>query len=150
VAGGNALLRVTASGTAPLSYQWSFNGIAFPSATNSVLAMTNVQQGKAGNYRVLVTNPGGAITSSVATLTVTAPATASAIVLAPSGTAAMTPNGFAFHLSVTSGSTYVIEASSDLHDWIPIATNVAASSSVVFTDTSASNYGSRWYRARTP
>src|SRR5206468_2944432 len=71
--GLNATLTVLGSGTAPLTYQWSFNDIPVSDATNSALALNNVQTTDAGNYTVLVTNPWGSTTSSVATLTVVVP-----------------------------------------------------------------------------
>jgi hypothetical protein len=77
--GSNVSFTVTAAGTAPLSYQWLFNGTALSNggqvsgATTSALALSNVQTSNGGGYSVLVTNLAGSITSSVATLTVTAP-----------------------------------------------------------------------------
>ncbi len=68
--GGPATFSVTASGTAPLSYQWSFNGTNMSWATNASLTLTNVQLSQAGNYAVLVTNVYGSILSSNAVLTV--------------------------------------------------------------------------------
>ena len=71
--GGNVTFSVTASGTLPLSYQWSFNGTNIAEATNTTLTLTNVQVSQAGNYTVLVTNAYGSILSSNAFLTVTPP-----------------------------------------------------------------------------
>src|SRR5207248_856213 len=60
-----------ATGTEPLSYQWyASGGTAVPGAINSTLLFTNAQQNQSGNYFVVIINSGGAITSSVATLTV--------------------------------------------------------------------------------
>ena len=70
VVGQTAAFTVGASGTAPLSYQWSLNGSAIPGATNNPLVLTNVQAGQAGNYSVHVTNAVGSATSSNALLTV--------------------------------------------------------------------------------
>jgi len=78
-AGANVNFGVSASGTAPLSYQWLFNGAALNNggqvsgATTSALALSSVQTTNGGGYSVVVTNVAGAITSAVATLTVTAP-----------------------------------------------------------------------------
>src|ERR1019366_278359 len=72
--GQNASFSVTANGTAPLSYQWSFNGAALAGATSSTLPLNNVQTNKAGSYTVVVTNMAGSITSAVAPLTVLVPA----------------------------------------------------------------------------
>jgi uncharacterized delta-60 repeat protein len=69
--GGTATFNVTASGTLPLSYQWSFNTTNIVEATNTTLTLTNVQVSQAGNYTVLVTNLVGSILSSNAVLTVT-------------------------------------------------------------------------------
>ncbi|PAW84588.1 MAG: hypothetical protein B9S33_11330 [Pedosphaera sp. Tous-C6FEB] len=68
--GGSATFSVTATGGSPLAYQWSRNGAAVADATNSSLAFTNVQVASAGDYQVVVTNAYGAVTSSVARLTV--------------------------------------------------------------------------------
>jgi hypothetical protein len=70
VAGTSAGFTVAASGTAPLSYQWQFNGANIPGATTTGLTLNNVQAGDAGNYAVVVTNAGGSITSGAAVLTV--------------------------------------------------------------------------------
>ena len=69
-AGPEALLTVTASGTAPLSYQWWFNGALLTGATNYYLLLSNVQPGNAGSYTVVVTNMYGAVTSAPANLTI--------------------------------------------------------------------------------
>lgn len=63
---------VTASGAAPLRYQWQFNEADLAGATNSILALTNVQAKAAGNYRVVVSNTAGTATSTNALLTVNA------------------------------------------------------------------------------
>jgi hypothetical protein len=68
--GGSANFGVMASGTAPLSYQWSFNGTNIINATNTMLALTNIQLNQAGNYSVMVTNLVGSTNSTNATLTV--------------------------------------------------------------------------------
>ncbi|HEX5220548.1 MAG TPA: immunoglobulin domain-containing protein [Verrucomicrobiae bacterium] len=53
------------------TYQWQFNGSNLPGKTAPSLTLPNVQPKDAGNYRVIVTNPQGSVTSSVAKLTVT-------------------------------------------------------------------------------
>ena len=67
----NAAFRVIATGDAPLSYQWRFNNADLLGMTNSILTVTNVQRANAGNYRVVVTNLFGSVTSQVVTLTIT-------------------------------------------------------------------------------
>jgi len=71
--GSNTQFTVTASGTAPLSYQWQFNGTNIAGATTSVLTITNAQAANAGPYAVLVTNLYDDVLSSIAELTVLDP-----------------------------------------------------------------------------
>jgi DNA/RNA endonuclease G (NUC1) len=74
-AGGTATFSVTASGTAPLSYQWRKDGIALSgntSATTPTLTLANVQSGDAASYDVVVTNGiNPSATSNAVALTVT-------------------------------------------------------------------------------
>ncbi len=72
--------NAVAGGSAPLSYQWLFNGVPLTNglgisgATTTNLTLTNATAAQAGDYSVRVTNAAGSITSAVAHLTVvTAP-----------------------------------------------------------------------------
>ena len=69
-AGGTATFNVNVASSQPVAYQWQFNGTNLMNNTASILAITNVALVQAGDYRVIVTNIAGAVTSSVATLTV--------------------------------------------------------------------------------
>jgi uncharacterized delta-60 repeat protein len=66
--GATVNFTVTATGTAPLGYQWSLNGVAVSGATSATLALTNVQIADAGNYTVTVSNPLGTAISLPASL----------------------------------------------------------------------------------
>ncbi len=68
--GGSVTFNVAASGTAPLAYQWRFNGANIGGATNTGYTITSVQATNAGNYSVAVTNAAGVAISSNAVLTV--------------------------------------------------------------------------------
>jgi hypothetical protein len=70
VASTTAMLSVTATGTAPLRYQWRVNGANLPGATNSLLGISNVQGTEAGDYSVLAYNEAGSTVSSNATVSV--------------------------------------------------------------------------------
>ena len=76
---------------------------------------------------------------SVATLAVVAP-------VPPALMPTVLPNGAGFQLSVTGndGLNTTVQASTNLVNWVNLFTGV---SPFVFTDTSASNYPSRFYRA---
>jgi len=79
LANSNASFSVTASGPGTLAYQWQrsntnlTDGAHITGSTNSLLNITNVQTTDAANYRVIITNAFGAVTSSVASLTVIVP-----------------------------------------------------------------------------
>lgn len=74
--GQNASFNVTATGHEPLSFQWQRNGYDlsdnghYYGTTTSTLTIANVALEDAGNYRCVVSNPGGSVTSSLAALTV--------------------------------------------------------------------------------
>lgn len=56
--------KVTATGTAPLAYQWRRNGANLSGATENVFSIPAVTAGDAGSYVVVVSNFVGAATSS--------------------------------------------------------------------------------------
>ncbi len=61
---------VVAEGTSPITYQWRKNGTDIGGATADSYTIPFVLASDAGNYDVVVTDPFGSVTSSVATLTV--------------------------------------------------------------------------------
>jgi hypothetical protein len=70
VTGANASFSVTATGAAPLAYQWRLNGQSISNATSSAYTRTNVQPSDAGPYSVIVSNSNGTATSSNAVLAI--------------------------------------------------------------------------------
>lgn len=70
--GQPATFQVTASGAAPLTYQWQKNSVNIPGATSATYTIPAVQPSHAGGYQVVVSNVVGSTVSRVATLTVTA------------------------------------------------------------------------------
>ncbi|MBI5472803.1 MAG: carbohydrate binding domain-containing protein, partial [Ignavibacteriae bacterium] len=82
--GETATFSVAASGSSPLSYQWQRNGGNISGATSSSYTTPAVSAGdNASTFRVIVSNPFGAVTSNTAVLTVSGGGGAS--VLANSG-----------------------------------------------------------------
>lgn len=67
-------LGVIASGTPPLSYQWHKDGEVLQFQSEPTLRFSQVFESTAGDYQVVVTNPGGSVTSLVATVRVNLPA----------------------------------------------------------------------------
>ncbi len=74
-AGANAMFDVTATGTAPLLYQWRFNGAAISGATNVNFVLASVPASGAGEYAVVVRNAAGFAISTGAVLRVNQPLT---------------------------------------------------------------------------
>src|SRR5271163_1064721 len=70
-AGQTATFSVTATGTAPLSYQWQENGANIAGATSASYTTPVTTTSESGEqFRVMVSNSAGNILSSTATLTV--------------------------------------------------------------------------------
>ena len=86
IIGNPAVFTATATGTAPLRYQWQLAGANLPGATNASLTFASAQPSNAGSYALVVTNIAGRATSAVVTLTVIVPPTVT--VAAPDATAA--------------------------------------------------------------
>ncbi|HWA26467.1 MAG TPA: hypothetical protein VG734_12475 [Lacunisphaera sp.] len=72
--GGTVAFSVIAAGSAPLSYQWLFNGNPIAGATGTSHMLTSVTAAQAGTYSVTVSNSAGSVTSNGASLTVAASA----------------------------------------------------------------------------
>jgi len=68
--GGMAGFQANILASAPLSYQWRFNGTDIAAATNSTLNLNRVTLSQAGNYSVVVWNPFGTNSTAKATLSV--------------------------------------------------------------------------------
>jgi hypothetical protein len=68
--GGTANLFVLAQGSDPITYQWRKDSNNISGATTSSLTLTNIAMADAGEYDVVITNPGGSLTSDKAVLSV--------------------------------------------------------------------------------
>jgi hypothetical protein len=71
--GNDANFSVLATGDhSIMTYQWQFNGMDLPGATNSTLLLSAVGTNQAGSYRVAVTNSVGSTFSPAASLAIQA------------------------------------------------------------------------------
>ena len=70
--GDTVLFSAAGTGLNPLRFQWRKDGTNIVGATNTFLSLSDIQTNAAGGYSVVLTNTSGAVTSSVATLTVNA------------------------------------------------------------------------------
>ncbi len=141
VAGGSASFSVTATGTAPLAYQWRLAGANLTGATTTPLNLSQIRTSQAGNYTVVITNSLGAITSSVAMLGVTTP-------LPPTITSpAKNGSGFQFTFVPIVGLTNTVQANGAVNGAWTTFSNVAppvSASPVTVTD--AIGNSNRFYR----
>lgn len=133
-AGDMANFTVTAGGSAPLSFQWKFNGINLAGATTSSLSLTNAQPTDQGDYSVVVSNLVGSITSSTAHLTVqsTTPSSFELVNWQVGG------GSVSFDVTGPAQTNVVIWSSADLAHWTAISTNASATGTVHFSETNGS------------
>lgn len=147
--GNPAALSGTVRGIAPLAFQWFMNGTnlasaaAVAGATSNVLVFSPAAFANSGGYSLVVTNNYGAVTSSLATLTVVLPPGFSNVVVNPDGSCRL-------NLLGTPQFTYVLAAATNLAgpaNWQPVATNTLNSSGLwQFTDAAATNFPQRFYQ----
>lgn len=83
IVGETLEVGVYAGGEEPLTYQWQREGDDIPGATAALLTIPAVTLGDAGDYRVVITNTHGSITTAPATITVDPPPTAPEITAEP-------------------------------------------------------------------
>jgi hypothetical protein len=137
--GADAAFSVTATGTAPLRYQWRFAGAAVPDATDSAYTRTGIQCRNAGTYDVIVTNAGGSITSSAASLVVVSPP----VLLAPptnQSVAAGQTAAFSFSVTNDCGGTLT-------YQWQYAGTNLSGATASTLTLTNAQSTNAGAYTA---
>lgn len=139
--GGAASFSVSASGTAPLNYQWCFNGTSILDTTDSAYTRTNAQRYHAGSYSVVITNSAGTISSSNALLTVTP-----VLPVSLYSVTNLRDGRFFFQGSGDPGA-FAIEASTNLVDWSEVTNLFSGSGTFQFIDW-LSNAPERYFRAR--
>ena len=115
----------TQGGTAPFSYQWQYNNNNIPGATNSTLALPDVQPGQDGTYSVTVSNPYGSSTAQASLTVSSGPATVAQDVM-PAGVTnfATTP----ITLSIIAAGTLPID-----YQWYQDGVAVAGANSASYT-----------------
>jgi Immunoglobulin domain/Fibronectin type III domain len=137
IVGQDVTFSITAAGPGPLTYQWMFNANNIASATNADLTLNNITITQAGTYYVIVSNSAGSTNSLPANLKVYS-TTAATLTPAPS------VNGrFALSVSGVPDHQYVVQASTNLVDWISMQTNIVP---FTFVDANAGHFQQRFYR----
>ena len=123
VQGNSASFTVTATGTAPLTYQWLKNGAPIAGATSNVFTISAVTTNDAASYSVVVTNIVSSIASSSATLTVLVPPT---ITTQPADTSVIAGNSAAFTITATGANPLS-------YQWRKNGTNIAGATAATLT-----------------
>ena len=124
--GKSASLSVTASGTAPLAYQWRKGGANITGATSATYTVGSAQTSDTGTYSVAVSNSAGSVISGNATLTVTAAAIAPAITTQPSSSSVTAGTSVSF--TVTASGTAPLS-----FQWRKGGVNLAGANSATYT-----------------
>jgi Immunoglobulin domain/Immunoglobulin I-set domain len=125
--GQTAAFSVTAGGTAPLTYQWQKNTINISGATLAVYttpATTIADNGE--QYRVLVSNATGSVTSTSATLTVTSSAFAPAISVQPVNDTVIAGQAASFSVTATGSPA-------PTYQWKKNGANISGATSHTYT-----------------
>lgn len=129
--GKNVTFKVKASGTAPLTFQWKLNGIAVPSATDSILTLTNIQYANEGFYTCEVSNVLRTDTSNAAELMIIQSAEL------PGDTILLT--------EINASGNIQWQVSTDTINWVDI---VNATTNPYFYISTPAVSGRRYYRAK--
>ncbi|MBI4645292.1 MAG: immunoglobulin domain-containing protein [Bacteroidia bacterium] len=125
--GQSVTFGVTATGSAPLTYQWKKNGINIPGAISNSYTINPIAASDAGDYTCTVSNTCGNITSSIAMLTVYSPPV---IAIQPLGQTVCENENVTFSISVTS-------AISLSYQWKKDGTDISGATSASYAINSA-------------
>jgi hypothetical protein len=141
--GSNVVFTVTATGTAPVDYQWRFNGTNLAYAHASTYTCNNAQVTNAGNYSVVVSNLAGTATSADAVLTVTLPPPPriEGISFVPEGQIQLQVSGVPGHYAVEAATNLVPAGWEELTNF----TTTGTAFEYLDTDTTLTQ---RFYRVR--
>jgi phosphatidylinositol-3-phosphatase len=104
--GQTASFTVTATGTAPLAYQWRRSGSAIAGATAATYTTAATSAADSGAaFSVVVTNPAGTVTSGNAILTVSAASTSSLSITTSTLPGGVVQSAYTATLQATGGKT---------------------------------------------
>ena len=141
--GTSVTLSVTGQVTHALGSQWQHNGADIPRQTNQMLVLASAVLTDAGQYRMAIQTSDGLVLSPAANLVV--------LSRQPELLALPWTNGV-FALQVAGGLTpgLVVQASTNLIDWVAVLTNKTANAPLIFLDSATGRFPGRFYRTRTP
>ena len=128
---------VTASGTAPFTYQWSKNGVAITGATSASYVINSAATNDAATYSAAVTNSAGTTTSDNAVLTVNAALVGPTITTQPSAQSVTAGQSASLTVAATGSGTLT-------YQWTKGGTAISGATSATYTiaNTTSANAGS--------
>ncbi|HMJ65182.1 MAG TPA: SBBP repeat-containing protein, partial [Candidatus Binatia bacterium] len=138
--GETTQFSVSAVGATPLTYRWWFkNRVIAEGDSFSSLSLSNVNESMAGYYSAEVFNSLGSLVSPLAELRLTGP------VIPRFSYVGLTNGSLRIVIQAQGGFMYRLDASPDLINWWPGATNFNQNSSIEFLEPVAG--APRYYRA---
>ena len=147
--GASTGIMVSASGTAPLSYQWIKDGLPLNAANQTSLTLNSVTRSSEGFYSLLVSNEADVALSLPAQVRVLVPQVAGTPRILVGGRVEF-DMGDAFGGGFSEAGRLTVEASTNLGPdavWLQLPGPVQFTTGrLVFTDHSASNFVNRFYR----
>jgi hypothetical protein len=136
--GGGTLSADASTATKDETYQWFFNGQRLSGATNTTLAVTNMQFAQSGMYSLMVSNFAGFVSNRVVPLNY--------------GLVRSNNNTWNFRLTgPISGKTVLwrsTNCSTNLNDWQIVYTNRAGNTNLIYEETNIGTNRSRFYQLR--
>jgi pectate lyase/pectin methylesterase-like acyl-CoA thioesterase len=122
--GGNVVLTAAASGSAPLTFQWSKDGVLIAGATSPILTLNNVRVSDSGAYLFTATNPLGSVASDVAAVVVNlAPPV---ITMQPRSQTILVGEPVTFTIAVSGSAPFI-------YQWRKNGVNIAGATAPSFT-----------------
>jgi hypothetical protein len=140
--------------THALSVQWSTNGTLIPDATNASLSLAPLSLGNGSNtVSALVKDLTPLVRNDPTNLlsqTVTWALTVNLATLQLDSVSWLPSSQFSFRVSGNALQGFVIQGSTNLLNWLPLITNSLVAGQYWYTNSSASNFSGRFFRAVTP
>ena len=146
--GAEVVLDVAASGPSPISYQWLRDGTNLPGATSTNLVLPKATRRTSGTYTAEVSNPGGSVLSSNASVYVRVPQKLTTPSMSRSGSF-MLLCGDADGGALLPGDLAAFQAlaSTNLEARTPLTNSLSITNGLLrLVDPKSTNYERRFYR----
>jgi pectate lyase len=130
--GAAVSLTVTATGTAPIAYQWKKDGTDIAAANSATYTIASATSTDAASYTVVVTDAIGSVTSDAAVLTVGSSVISPTITTQPAPQTVNTGAAASFTVAATGTAPFT-------YQWKKDGTDIAAATSDTYSIAAAAN-----------